>query len=135
MEKRQKTRSWKNLLGQYETHFKIGLATGVLSLLFMVPLAKLSLADPFWFFCIIPPMVFAGVAGILLARNLRKPSRIDALAAALAFAVVYVLALMLSTPVESIFWFGNNLFGTPLVIYFFSALGAGIGRYVSPVVK
>ncbi len=126
---------WQKFLGRYETHFKIGLAAAVLSLIFMVPLAKMSLPDKFWLFSVVPPIVFSGLAGVMLARNTRKSSRLDALSVALAFAIVYTLALFLSTPVDSIFWYGNNWAGTPVLVYFFSALGAGIGRYVSSVFK
>jgi len=139
----------RNVLGGYETHFRIGLFFAVLSFLFLIPAAKLSVVwkafdnaavanfvwDLSWFVWTVLPVVFCCLSGVVLARNVRKSSRLDALVTALVFTAAYVIALLIPTPADSIYWYGNNWLGTIILVGFFSALGAGIGRYVSSVFK
>ena len=152
------------ILGKYEIHFKIAVLTAVLALFFAIPAAMVShpslavaLRPQFsmdlelpaktvlglvqnaisLFALVISPLVFSGLAGILLSRNLKRANWLDIGAVAVFFSIIYLLAFYLSDKGNWYYWTGEHFEAFFCMAYVFvsSFVGNAIGRYVSDVVK
>ena len=121
-----------SIFGKYNYHVKIGFFFSLLALLLIFPLIvdfEMVGFDLVWTGFISGPVVFGVLAGFLLDKKIKNPSKSDVLATALAFSFIYIIGLFISF--DEMFIGGDNWLGTIIMVYFFSAFGILIGRYSS----